>query len=72
MLTFSHPLWLSEKQDSNDHMVDTVGMGYTERRKLNVEIVEERLSYREGFKKMIESVHRPFAEMEELVRRGTC
>lgn len=51
-------------------MVDTVGMGYTERRKLNVEIVEERLSYREGFKKMIESVKRPFSEMEELVRRG--
>ncbi|PWZ01907.1 hypothetical protein BCV70DRAFT_198188 [Testicularia cyperi] len=55
--------------DSNDHMVDTVGMGYTERRKINVEIVEERVSYREGFKQMIESVHRPFSEMEELVRR---
>lgn len=50
-------------------MVDTVGMGYTERRKINVEIVEERVSYREGFKQMIESVHRPFKEMEELVRR---
>ncbi|PWN46933.1 hypothetical protein IE53DRAFT_390925 [Violaceomyces palustris] len=51
-------------------MVDTVGMGYTERRKINVEIVEERMSYREGFKKMIESVKRPFAEMEALVRKG--
>ena len=55
--------------DSNDHMVDTVGMGYTERRKLNEDIIHERIHYREGFKKMIESVHHPFHEMEELVRR---
>ncbi|PWN45056.1 hypothetical protein IE81DRAFT_320653 [Ceraceosorus guamensis] len=55
--------------DSNDHMVDTVGMGYTERRKINEEIIHERVSYKEGFRKMVESVHRPFKEMEELVRR---
>lgn len=51
-------------------MVDTVGMGYTERRKINELIVSEKVSYREGFKQMIESVHRPFAEMEALVRKG--
>lgn len=50
-------------------MVDTVGMGYTERRKINEEIIHERVSYREGFRTMLESVHRPFKEMEELVRR---
>lgn len=50
-------------------MVDTVGMGYTERRKINEEIIHERVSYRDGFRKMVESVHRPFKEMEELVRR---
>lgn len=55
--------------DSNDHMVDTVGMGYTERRKINEEIINERVSYKEGFRTMLESVNRPFKEMEELVRR---
>lgn len=57
-------------QDSNDHMVDTVGMGYAERRKINEKIVSEEVSYRDGFKQMIESVHRPFDEMKELVRKG--
>lgn len=51
-------------------MVDTVGMGYTERRKINEKIITEKVSYREGFRTMIESVHRPFAEMEALVRKG--
>lgn len=56
--------------DSNDHMVDTVGMGYTERRKINEKIITEKVSYREGFRTMIESVHHPFNEMEALVRKG--
>lgn len=51
-------------------MVDTVGMGYTERRKINELIVSEKVSYRDGFKQMIESIHRPFNEMEALVRKG--
>ncbi|UZJ52896.1 hypothetical protein CBS101457_002216 [Exobasidium rhododendri] len=55
--------------DSNDHMVDSVGMGYTERRKINEKIIHEQISYRDGFRTMVESVHRPFAEMEALVRR---
>ncbi|PWO00659.1 hypothetical protein FA09DRAFT_327396 [Tilletiopsis washingtonensis] len=55
--------------DSNDHMVDTCGMGYTERRKINEEIIHERTSYQDGFRTMVESVKRPFKEMEELVRR---
>jgi 2-hydroxy-3-keto-5-methylthiopentenyl-1-phosphate phosphatase len=53
-------------------MVDTVGMGYTERRKINEKIIHEQVSYREGFRTMIESVHRPFNEMEALVRKGEC
>lgn len=55
--------------DSNDHMVDTYGMGYAERRKINDDIVAERIGFRDGFRKMLESVHRPFPEMQELVRR---
>lgn len=51
-------------------MVDTVGMGYTERRKINEKIITEKVSYREGFRTMIESVHQPFNEMEALVRKG--
>lgn len=55
--------------DSNDHMVDTVGMGYEARRKINDEIVAERVGFRDGFRTMMESVKHPFHEMEELVRR---
>ena len=55
--------------DSNDHMVDTVGMGYTERRKINEEIISEKTGFRDGFRRMMESVKHPFHEMEELVRR---
>ena len=55
--------------DSNDHMVDTVGMGYEARRKINDEIVAERIGFRDGFRTMMQSVKHPFHEMEELVRR---
>ena len=55
--------------DSNDHMIDTAGMGYDQRRVLNEEIVNERLNFRDGFRQMLSSVKRPFHEMEELVRR---
>ncbi|PKI83655.1 hypothetical protein MVES1_002763 [Malassezia vespertilionis] len=55
--------------DSNDHMVDTVGMGYENRRKINDDIVAERKNFREGFREMMQSVKRPLSEMEELVRR---
>ena len=55
--------------DSNDHMVDTVGMGYAERRKINDAIVAEEIGFRDGFRQMLESVHRPFEEMKELTRR---
>lgn len=43
--------------------------GYTARRKINVEIINERVSYLEGFRTMLESVKRPFPEMLELVKR---
>lgn len=55
--------------DSNDHMIDNVGMGYDQRRVLNEEIVNERLNFRDGFRQMLASVKRPFAEMLELTRR---
>lgn len=54
---------------SNDHMVDNYGMGYAERRKTNEKIIHEQVSYRAGFRQMIESVHEPFNKMEALVRR---
>jgi 2-hydroxy-3-keto-5-methylthiopentenyl-1-phosphate phosphatase len=67
---FVSPIGTITEVDSNDHMVDSVGMGYTERRKINEKIINETMSYRDGFRTMVESVHRPFAEMEALVRKG--
>ncbi|KAK0522740.1 hypothetical protein OC842_006374 [Tilletia horrida] len=55
-------------RDSNDFMVDTLGMGYTERRKLNDLILKEELSFRDGFHQMLQSVHEPF---DKVVRLAT-
>lgn len=56
-------------RDSNDFMVDTLGMGYTERRKLNDLILKEELGFRDGFRTMLESVHAPF---DELTQKATA
>ncbi|KAL9934973.1 hypothetical protein V8E36_006049 [Tilletia maclaganii] len=53
-------------RDSNDFMVDTLGMGYTERRKLNDQILAEKLSFRDGFKQMLASVHEDFPHVTKL------
>ncbi|KAE8256075.1 hypothetical protein A4X13_0g2822 [Tilletia indica] len=53
-------------RDSNDFMVDTMGMGYAERRKLNDLILKEELCFRDGFHKMLESVNEPFDKVVKL------
>ncbi|KIY69808.1 hypothetical protein CYLTODRAFT_420371 [Cylindrobasidium torrendii FP15055 ss-10] len=43
-------------KDSNDFMTDTLGMGVEGRRQLNHDILTEKDTFRDGFRKMMESV----------------
>lgn len=45
-------------------------MGYPERKKLNDEILHERLSFRDGFQQMLDSVHTPWPECIEYLKKN--
>lgn len=49
-------------RDSNDYMTDNLGFGYEKRRQGNVEILNGRLTFRDGFRDMMNSVKTPFPE----------
>jgi len=57
-------------RDSNDYMTDNLGFGEKQRRQLNVDILEGRVTYRDAFKEMLESVHTPFDECKELLKKN--
>ncbi|KAH3668879.1 hypothetical protein OGAPHI_002634 [Ogataea philodendri] len=43
-------------QDSNDYITDHLGFGYEKRKVLNDLMLEEKLSFREGFDEMLKSI----------------
>ncbi|GAB7346873.1 hypothetical protein MBLNU459_g1954t1 [Dothideomycetes sp. NU459] len=49
-------------KDSNDFMTDNIGFGYDLRRRGNLDVLEEKDTFRGSFKKMMDSVTRPFPE----------
>ncbi|CDK24633.1 unnamed protein product [Kuraishia capsulata CBS 1993] len=56
-------------QDSNDNLTDKLGMGYEKRKVLNDKILDETLSFRDGFTEMLESIHVPFDKcIEHLLK----
>lgn len=57
-------------QDSNDYMTDNLGYGYDRRRWLNGEILEGRWNFRNAFKDMLDSVHTPFPECIEYLKKN--
>lgn len=56
-------------QDSNDYLTDNLGMGVEKRREINMEILNESTTFREGFKRMLDSVKTPFPECVDILRR---
>ncbi|QRV91162.1 haloacid dehalogenase [Ceratobasidium sp. AG-Ba] len=56
--------------DSNDYLTDNVGFGYTERRRLNKECLEGRMTFRDSFRTMLDSVHTPFEECKEILKKN--
>ncbi|KXL49248.1 hypothetical protein M433DRAFT_151865 [Acidomyces richmondensis BFW] len=54
-------------QDSNDFMTDNIGFGVEKRRQGNRDVLEGRDSFRESFRKMMDSVKKPYPECIEYL-----
>ncbi|OCK82408.1 hypothetical protein K432DRAFT_324346 [Lepidopterella palustris CBS 459.81] len=49
-------------QDSNDYMTDNIGYGQAKRRQGNLDTLEGRISFRDSFKGMMDSINKPYNE----------
>ncbi|KAF1965245.1 2-hydroxy-3-keto-5-methylthiopentenyl-1-phosphate phosphatase-like protein [Bimuria novae-zelandiae CBS 107.79] len=49
-------------QDSNDFLTDTIGYGQERRRHMNKECLEDKISFRNSFRDMMDSVTKPYNE----------
>jgi len=56
--------------DSNDYMTDNLGFGQQKRRDLNIDILEGRITFRDAFRDMLQSVHTPFEECKEVLKKN--
>lgn len=54
-------------QDSNDFMTDTIGYGKDKRRQGNMDTLSGKLSFRDSFKDMMNSITKPYNECIEYV-----
>ncbi|ODV80175.1 uncharacterized protein CANTADRAFT_21426 [Suhomyces tanzawaensis NRRL Y-17324] len=49
-------------QDSNDYLTDNLGFGKPRRAQINQDILDEKVSFRDGFREMLELIPTPFPE----------
>ncbi|ODV66881.1 hypothetical protein HYPBUDRAFT_166799 [Hyphopichia burtonii NRRL Y-1933] len=54
-------------QDSNDYLTENLGFGRPKRLEINDDILDGKISFREGFRKMLESIPTPFPECVEFL-----
>ena len=54
-------------QDSNDYLTENLGFGKPRRLEINDEILNERLSFQEGFSEMLKSIPTPFPKCIEYL-----
>ncbi|KAG7195679.1 uncharacterized protein KQ657_002060 [Scheffersomyces spartinae] len=54
-------------QDSNDYLTDNLGMGLTNRLKINDDILDGTVTFRDGFREMLESVPTKFNECIDIL-----
>ncbi|GBF63529.1 Pdp3-interacting factor [Trichophyton mentagrophytes] len=54
-------------QDSNDHLTDHLGFGAVERSARNTAILEGKITFRDGFREMLDSIDTPFDECVEFL-----
>lgn len=55
------------REDSNDYLTDTLGMGKEARLKIFEGVLDGTKTFREGFRDMLDSVKTPFPECERIV-----
>jgi len=53
--------------DSNDHMTDNIGFGTEKRKQGNKDVLDGTDTFRESFRKMMDSVTKPFPECIDLL-----
>lgn len=49
-------------QDSNDYLTENIGFGKPKRLEINDDILDGKISFRDGFREMLESINTPFPE----------
>ncbi|KAK2744337.1 hypothetical protein FQN55_006851 [Onygenales sp. PD_40] len=54
-------------KDSNDFMTDNLGYGQEKRRQGNIAVLEDRMSFRDSFRDMLDSVKTPFDKCIETL-----
>lgn len=57
-------------QDSNDYITETLGFGRPRRLEINDEILNGRISFRDGFRQMLESIPVPFDECVDVLLKN--
>ncbi|ORY35729.1 HAD-like domain-containing protein [Naematelia encephala] len=57
-------------RDSNDFVVDNLGFGYEKRRAMNLEVLQEKITFRDSFREMLQSVHHPFEDCKKLLQQN--
>lgn len=57
-------------QDSNDYLTEHLGFGDARRRAINDEILDGRMSFRDGFQIMLDSIDTPFPECIEFLKKN--
>ncbi|KAF8586623.1 hypothetical protein K439DRAFT_1408551 [Ramaria rubella] len=56
--------------DSNDYLTDHLGFGREKRRHGNLEILSGRVTFRDGFREMLQSVPNTFDECKEILKKN--
>ncbi|WVF67508.1 hypothetical protein IAT40_002264 [Kwoniella sp. CBS 6097] len=57
-------------KDSNDWLTDKLGFGFEKRRALNLECLAGKISFRDSFRQMLESVHHPFEDCKDELKKN--
>ncbi|KAH3957810.1 hypothetical protein HBI56_064730 [Parastagonospora nodorum] len=54
-------------QDSNDYMTDNLGYGYEKRRQGNLDTLADKITFRDSFRDMLDSVTTPFDKCTQIL-----
>lgn len=58
------------QSDSNDFLTDTIGFGQEKRKQGNQDVLNDRMSFRDSFKGMMDSVTTPYNECKEILLKN--